>query len=60
MCGDGVEHMNTRQNIRGCVSPVKEADHFDKNIVPFKFQRAKQVSVGINGGHDQKNGHAGI
>ena len=54
MCGDGIEHMNAWKNICGGICPVDEAYQPDKNVVSGKFCRPQQVSVGINGGNDQK------
>ena len=56
----GVEHMDAGQNIGGCVSPVQKAYHSDENIIPFKLRGSQQVSVGIEGGHNQEQCHTGI
>ena len=57
---DGVEHMDAGQDIGGCVSPVQKAYHSDENIIPFKLRGSQQVSVGIEGGHNQEQCHTGI
>jgi len=60
MCGDGIEHMNAWKNICGSICPVDEAHQPDKNVVSGKFCRPQQVSIGINGGNDQKQCHSRI
>ena len=37
-----------------------EAHQPDKNVVSGKFRRPQQVSIGINGGNDQKQCHSRI
>lgn len=60
VCGDGVEHMYARKNIGGCICPVQETYHLDEDIIPVKFQRAEQMSVGIDRRYDQEQRHARV
>ena len=57
---DGVEHMDTRQNIGRGIRRVKEAYHSDEEIVPCKSGGAQQVSVGVERAYDQKKRHAAV
>jgi hypothetical protein len=60
MRGNGVKHMDAGQNIRGSIGPVEKAHHFNKNIVPGELRRPQQVSIRINRGYDQEQGHSRI
>lgn len=53
-----IVNMDTRQNVCRSICGIECTDHIDKYILSGKSIRAQQLSIWVQCGYDQKNGHS--
>ena len=59
MYTERVVNVNARKQVRRCVGRIKPCNCLCENVVMCKTFRSECMSVWINGGNNQKNGHSG-
>lgn len=59
MNSNGVIYMNTWEQVRSCIRGIKRITKIREEIVSCKISRPEKMSVWIDRGDNQENGHAG-
>ena len=54
---DRIVYVNAWEQVRRRVCAVETFHHVHEYIVPFEFIRPQVMTVGIDGGNNQKNRH---
>ena len=58
MNSDRIETMDARTDVEGRIHQINRPYKIGKNILPFKYEWAQELTIGKDGVNQQTNGHA--